>query len=227
MRPSIRGLAPNMLVERGHWDSGDRVVAGIDEVGRGAWAGPLTVAIAVPPQQPRIYGVRDSKLLRESEREALFDRVAEWCEDWAVGHATAAECDRLGMSQAQRLAASRAIASLELLPDRLLVDGRWDFVARGNSHMIVHGDRTSLSIAAASILAKVTRDRLMRDISVDLPWYRLDHNKGYPSPAHQAALQVWGPSTLHRTSWAYMDKLLWRNQPRVRLVTCETSRGMG
>ncbi|NIA24690.1 MAG: ribonuclease HII [Gammaproteobacteria bacterium] len=216
LRPSIRGVSPNLLVEQEYWNSGESVVAGIDEVGRGAWAGPLTIAVAVLPKRRRIYRVRDSKLLNEHEREALFDRVAEWCDDWAVGHATAAECDRLGMSQAQRLAASRAIGALHRQPDRVLVDGPWDFVARGNSHTIVHGDRTSLSIAAASILAKVTRDRLMRSLSSDLPWYRLERNKGYPSPAHRAALQVWGPSTLHRTSWGFMDKLMWQRRPAIR-----------
>lgn len=181
-------------------------------MGRGAWAGPLTIAVAVPPRGKRIYGVRDSKLLNEPEREAIFDRLADWCEDWAVGHASAAECDRLGMSAAQRIAAKRAIERLHRLPDRFLVDGKWDFVGRGTSHMIVRGDRTSVSIAAASILAKVTRDRLMRSLSEELPWFRFEHNKGYPSPAHRSALQVWGPSALHRTSWAYMDKLAWRKQ---------------
>jgi len=213
LRPSIRGVSPNLRVEQEYWSSGARVVAGIDEVGRGAWAGPLTVAVAVLPKERRIYRVRDSKLLNEPEREAIFDRLAKWCDEWAVGHATADECDRLGMSQAQRLAASRALEGLTRLPDRVLVDGRWDFVARGNSHTIVHGDRTSLSIAAASILAKVTRDRLMRALSADLPWYRFERNKGYPSPAHRAAIQVWGPSTLHRTSWGFMDKLMWQKHP--------------
>ncbi|HDK44840.1 MAG TPA: ribonuclease HII [Actinobacteria bacterium] len=212
----MRGASPNLRVEQEYWNSGAGIVAGIDEVGRGAWAGPLTVAVAVLPKERRIYRVRDSKLLNEPEREAMFDRIAQWCDDWAVGHATAAECDRLGMSQAQRVAASRAIERLARQPDRVLVDGRWDFVARGNSHMIVHGDRTSLSIAAASILAKVTRDRLMRALSGDLPWYRLERNKGYASPTHRAALQVWGPSTLHRTSWRFMDKLMWRKHRTTR-----------
>jgi len=216
LRPSIRNAPPNLGVEKEYWNSGDLVVAGIDEVGRGAWAGPLTVAVAVVPKQRRVYRIRDSKLLNEPEREALFDRIVQWCDDWAVGHATPVECDRLGMSQAQRLAASRAIEGLACTPDRMLVDGPWDFVARGNSRTIVHGDRTSLSIAAASILAKVTRDRLMRALSGNLPWYRFERNKGYPSPAHRAALQVWGPSTLHRTSWGFMDKLMWQKHPPTR-----------
>ncbi len=212
MRPSLQNLAPTLRVEKTHWADGDDIVAGVDEVGRGAWAGPLTIAIAVPPKAKRIQRVRDSKLLTEAERESMFDRVASWCDDWAIGHATPSECDRLGMSEAQRLATRRALEDLRRPPDRVLVDGAWDFVGRGNSHTIVRGDRTSLSVAAASILAKVTRDRLMRDVARELPWYRFERNKGYPSPAHRAALQVWGPSNLHRTSWAFMDKLAWRKQ---------------
>jgi ribonuclease HII len=184
-------------------------VAGIDEVGRGAWAGPLTVAVAILPADRRIYKIRDSKALAEHQREALFDRIVQWCTDWGIGHAGPSECDALGMSEAQRLATSRALACLARQPDKILVDGNWDFVGRGNAETIVHGDRLSLSIAAASILAKVTRDRLMRALSDDLPWYRLDRNKGYPSPAHRAALQAWGPSAYHRRSWAFMDKLVW------------------
>jgi ribonuclease HII len=205
----MRGTSPNLALERHYWNRGVELVAGIDEVGRGAWAGPLTVAVALIPAGRRIYRVRDSKLLTEPEREVLYDRITDWCRDWSVGHADASECDRLGMSRAQRLATERAFAGLRNQPGVVLVDGRWDFVGRGTSHLVVHGDRISLSIATASILAKVTRDRLMRDLSPHLPWYDFARNKGYPSPSHQAALHAWGPSVFHRTSWAFMDKLAW------------------
>lgn len=209
MRPSIRSKAPGLAVEREIWAEGAEIIAGVDEVGRGSWAGPLTVAAAVVPRGPRIYKVRDSKMLNESEREALYDRVAAWCITWGVGHASPEECDRLGMSAAQRLAASRALERLGIRPDRVLVDGRWDFVGTGNTKMIVGGDATSLTIAAASILAKVTRDRMMRAMSPSFPGFDFDRNKGYPCPRHRAALSARGPTPIHRTSWAFMDDLPW------------------
>jgi ribonuclease HII len=214
LRPSLKRRGPGLRVERELWDGGEAVVVGVDEVGRGAWAGPITVGAAVVPRGRRVYKVRDSKLLNEVEREALFDRVAGWVEAWGVGHATAAECDELGMSEAQRLAARRAIDGLGATPGEILVDGNWDFV--GGAHRIVRGDRTSLSIAAASILAKVTRDRLMRAQAGQFPGYNFEANKGYPCPVHKAALQAMGPSAIHRRSWVFMDYLMWNGLERYR-----------
>src|SRR5439155_5389797 len=155
LRPR-RTTVPNLGIERALWDEGHGVVVGVDGVGRGAWAGPLMVGAAVLPQDRRVYRVRDSKMLSEAERERLFDRIAEWCVTWAVGGATHEECDTLGMSAAQKLAASRAIDGLGVEPDTVLIDGNWDFVNRGATRRIVKGDQTCLSISAASILAKVT-----------------------------------------------------------------------
>jgi ribonuclease HII len=214
LRPSIRSKAPSLVVERELWANGDRLIAGVDEVGRGSWAGPLTVAVAVIPRGRRIYKVRDSKMLYEHEREALYERVATWCTAWGIGHASPEECDCLGMSEAQRLAARRAIDALGVVPDRILVDGRWDFVGTGNTRMIVGGDATSLSIATASILAKVTRDRMMRTMSSTFPGFDFDRNKGYPCPRHRAALAASGPTPIHRTSWSFMDDLLWSGLDR-------------
>jgi ribonuclease HII len=214
LRPSLRSKAPGLAVERELWANGDRLIAGIDEVGRGSWAGPLTVAAAVIPRGRRIYKVRDSKMLNEHEREALYERVAGWCSAWGIGHASPEECDRLGMSAAQRLAAQRALNGLGVVPDRILVDGKWDFVGTGNTKMIVGGDATSLTIAAASILAKVTRDRMMRTMSSTFPGFDFDRNKGYPCPRHRAALAASGPTPIHRTSWAFMDDLPWSGLDR-------------
>jgi ribonuclease HII len=208
----MRGPAPTLKLERRHWDAGATLVAGVDEVGRGAWAGPLTVAVAIIPPDRRLYRIRDSKLLSEAQRELMFSRIAEWCVDWSAGHVSPEECDALGMSEAQRVAARRALGGLSQRPDVVLVDGGWDFVADGTAIPVVHGDRVSVSIAAASILAKVTRDRLMRALSGGLPWYDLARNKGYPSPTHQAALHAWGPSVHHRVSWGYMDRLVWGSE---------------
>lgn len=201
-------------MERELWESGSGTVAGVDEVGRGAWAGPISVGVAMIPTDRRVYKVRDSKLLTEPEREALFERIAAWCLDWAVGHASPEECDALGMSAAHRLAADRAIAGLSRPPDAVLVDGRWDFVSGVTARTIVKGDARCLSIAAASVLAKVTRDRIMRDEARHYPAYGFDSNKGYPDTRHQAALQAYGPSAIHRRSWVFMDGLIWNGVPR-------------
>ena len=204
-----RRAGPTLSVEKQLWADGHRVVVGLDEVGRGAWAGPLTIGAAVLPQDRRVYGVRDSKQLSESRREALFERVGQWCAAWSVGHATHEECDRLGMSAAQRLAARRALDALEVVPDMVLMDGRWDFVGGDNTRTIVKGDTTCLSIAAASILAKVTRDRMMRAAAQDHPGFDFERNKGYPCPRHQLALAGYGPTAIHRRSWAFMDSVPW------------------
>lgn len=212
LRPSLKRQSPGLQVERELWTDSSTVVVGVDEVGRGSWAGPLTVGAAVVPHDKRVYKVRDSKMLTEPEREALFERIASWCETWSVGHATHEECDELGMSDAQRLAASRALKGLGVGIDHVIVDGNWDFV--GGARKIVRGDRTSLSIATASILAKVTRDRMMRAQADEFPGYNFEGNKGYPCPIHKAALQAWGPSTVHRRSWVFMDHLMWNGVSR-------------
>jgi ribonuclease HII len=202
---------PSLDVERELWDSGAEYVIGIDEVGRGAWAGPLSVGAAVVPRDRRVNNVRDSKMLSEIEREKLFDRIAEWCVAWAVGHAEQWECDRYGMAQAQRIAAKRAIDGLQLprRADHVLVDGNWDFIGQGNTKLLVKGDARCLSIAAASVLAKVTRDRRMREYSQHYPLYNFENNKGYPCPRQKAALRAFGPSAIHRRRWVFMDHLPW------------------
>jgi len=168
----------------------------------------------VIPRERRVYKVRDSKMLSEKEREAMFDRVADWCRSWSIGHATAAECDALGMADAQRLAARRALDGLGLDPDIVLLDGSWDFVEDYETRTLIKGDARCLSIAAASILAKVTRDRMMRADSVEYPHWWFESNKGYPGPRHTAALQWFGPSAIHRRSWVFMDGLAWSGVER-------------
>jgi ribonuclease HII len=217
LRKAIKSKSPSLAVERELWEQGHDIVVGMDEVGRGAWAGPLTVGAAVVPKDRRVYKVRDSKMLTEPEREAMFDRIAEWCAAWAVGHASQEECDTLGMSAAQRLAASRAIEGLQLAcePDRVVLDGKWDFVGRGTTIRMVKADARCLSVAAASILAKVTRDRIMRGEAGNYPGYDFDLNKGYPCPRHKVALRGYGPCAIHRRSWVFMDNLPWTGCPRV------------
>ncbi len=199
--------APTRSMERELWDLGHEGVVGIDEVGRGAWAGPLTVGAAILPVDRRVNRVRDSKLLTEVERERLFERVASWCLAWGVGSASQVECDELGMSAAQKLAAFRAIEQLGVIPDAAVVDGNWDFVSPHVGHVArrIKADARCLSVAAASILAKVVRDREMREHAEHYPHWSFDTNKGYPCPVHKAALQGYGPSGIHRRTWIFMD----------------------
>src|SRR5579885_2111891 len=128
LRKALKAQSPSLALERSLWVEGHDVVVGMDEVGRGAGAGPLTVGAAVVPKGRRVYKVRDSKMLTEAEREALFDRIADWCDAWAVGHASQQECDELGMSAAQRLAAARDLDGLGVVADRVVLEGKWDFV---------------------------------------------------------------------------------------------------
>lgn len=204
---------PSLSVEKGLWAEGYDVVVGLDEVGRGAWAGPLAIGAAVLPRTGRVNGVRDSKMLSEREREGLFDKIASWCTSWSVGFVSHEECDEIGMSGAQKLAARRAIDGLGVKPDHVLLDGNWDFVGEyvGAERVtkIVKGDAKCLSIATASVLAKVSRDRFMRGEDEHFPGYNFAENKGYPCPRHQIALRAYGPTTIHRRSWAFMDSQLW------------------
>jgi ribonuclease HII len=211
----VKSKPPSRRLEQQLWEAGHDVVVGVDEVGRGSWAGPLTVGAAVIPRDRRLYKLRDSKMLTERQREALFDRIAEWCTAWGVGHASQVECDELGMSAAQKLAARRAIEQLGTAPTRVLIDGNWDFVGGGITQRIVKGDATCLSISAASILAKVTRDRIMRGESVHFPGYDFDRNKGYPCPRHKMALAGMGPTAIHRRSWVFMEHIPWTGCVRV------------
>ncbi len=212
---------PSLRVEGRYFADGCSAVAGMDEVGRGAWAGPVSIGIAVvtPGCGRRIpKGVRDSKQLLWAEREKLFVPLGRSLASWAVGHASNEECDALGMTIAQRLAAKRALEQLDVRPDVVLLDGRFDFLAdkvAGVSdfppvRLIVRGDTSAKSISAASVLAKVTRDRLMAEESEHYPWYGFESNRGYPAPLHKMALASWGCTPLHRKTWAFVAGLQYR-----------------
>ena len=206
---------PHASRERLLFESGAKTIVGIDEVGKGSWAGPLVIGIAmlsremVFSDEPAVAlgGVRDSKQLSEVQREDIFDQVAARCLRWSIGAASALECDQLGMVEAQRLATARGFAALSVASvDVAIVDGRWDFVSPHARKVLVEvkADADCVSVAAASVLAKVSRDRMMRSLAGDYPQWHFDTNKGYPCPKHRAALQGYGPSAIHRTSWAFM-----------------------
>jgi ribonuclease HII len=183
--------------------------------------------VVVPDGKAVPRGVRDSKLLSEERREELFPLITAWCAGWAVGHASPVECDQLGMTAALRLAARRALGGLSTMPQVVAMDGSFDYVSDPAStsaddaparpdlqlplvHTVVKGDRTCVSIAAASIVAKVTRDRMMRSMSESFPAFDFDRNKGYPSPVHRTALAGFGLTSLHRRSWSYVDEMAFR-----------------
>lgn len=225
------GTAPDDRWERALGDEGFGLVAGLDEVGRGAWAGPVSVGVVVfPPDVTPPEGVRDSKVLTEDRREELFPLITDWCTDWSVGHAGPDECDRWGMTIALRLAARRALATLRRPPHAVLMDGAFDYVSDPTEpaplpgiievpvfpaepprvRTVVRGDAHCVSIAAASILAKVTRDRMMRAMSASFPAFDFDQNKGYPSPVHKTALAGFGLTSVHRRSWAFVESMAFR-----------------
>ena len=206
---------PHASRERLLFESGAKTIVGIDEVGKGSWAGPLVIGIAmlsremVFSDEPAVAlgGVRDSKQLSELQREDIFYQVAARCSRWSIGAASALECDQLGMVEAQRLATARGFAALSVASvDVAIVDGRWDFVSPHARKVLVEvkADADCVSVAAASVLAKVSRDRMMRSLAGDYPQWHFDTNKGYPCAKHRAALQGYGPSAIHRTSWAFM-----------------------
>jgi ribonuclease HII len=216
--------SPDLKEERRLRREGHEWVAGLDEVGRGAWAGPLTVGVAV--LRPRVTTrsipawLRDSKMLSEARREQIFEKVGAWCEAWAVGHSTPAECDDWGMTEALRVAARRALSGLGQAPEALIIDGPRDLLRHADDPFagvvrpIVDGDAKCASVAAASVLAKVVRDRIMRGEADSFPCYAFERNKGYPSLVHQTALRGYGPSSIHRCSWVFVRDLPWPGRAR-------------
>lgn len=186
----------------------DVLVAGVDEVGRGPLAGDVvTAAVILDPQRP-VAGLADSKQLSEARREQLYAAITERALAWAVARASVAEIDSLNILQASLLAMRRAVEALSVQPGFVYVDGnrcpQWPY----RSEAVVKGDSRVACIAAASILAKVTRDRELVALDALYPGYGLARHKGYPSPEHLQALQQLGPSPIHRRSFKPVAALL-------------------
>ena len=234
-----RSKKPSLRVERALQRQGHRILAGMDEVGRGALAGPVTVGVVLIDETCRSAptGIRDSKLLAPAARERLVPRVQRWALAYAVGHASADEIDEVGIIAALRLAGQRALAQCAIVPDLVILDGNHDwltapeqvgllaFAGEGVSTppvtTMIKADQRCSSVAAASVLAKVTRDRLMVEVDGEHPAYGWVENKGYAAPGHLQALRELGPSQLHRRSW----RLPGIGDPMVNdgLVTAESS----
>ncbi|WP_345640097.1 ribonuclease HII [Streptomyces tremellae] len=215
--------APTHTVERSlRATTGAKTVAGIDEVGRGAWAGPVTVCAAVTGLRRPPEGLTDSKLLTPKRRDALAAVLGDWVTCHALGHASPEEIDDLGMTAALRLAAVRALEALPVVPDAVILDGKHNYLG-GPWHVrtVIKGDQSCVSVAAASVLAKVRRDTMMAELGATTAAYEpfaFGDNAGYPSPVHRAALEEWGPTPHHRVSWSYLDALpRWRHLKKIRV----------
>jgi len=197
----LKRLHCTLKFEKQASQSGARLIAGVDEVGRGSLFGPVVAAAVILDPGYRIRGLRDSKLLLAERREVLAERIREHAIAWAIAAVDAAHIDQINIYQASRVAMREAVINLRPGPDHLLIDAMrldCDLPQRA----IIHGDALSASIAAASILAKVERDRMVREWDPVFPVYGLASNKGYSTPHHLAALRQHGPSPLHRQSFA-------------------------
>lgn len=214
-----RSSKPSLRVERSLQREGYRLIAGMDEVGRGALAGPVSVGVVVIDEHTRTVpqGVKDSKLLSPTARERMVPAVRRWATDYAVGHASAQEIDDVGIMVALRRAGTRALESLRVIPDLVVLDGNHDWLTdperdgllallADGPHpppvtTMIKADMKCSSVAAASVLAKVERDAMLVGFHEDFPHYNWAGNKGYSAPDHLAALEAHGPCELHRRSW--------------------------
>ncbi len=232
VRSGARSAKPSLRVERALLRAGHSLVAGMDEVGRGALAGPVTVGVVVVHAETRSapVGLRDSKLLAPAVRARLAPKVRRWAPGWAVGHAEAIEVDAYGVIAALRLAGTRALVQLNVLPDVIVLDGNHDWLTPPPPALIeltdltgraeaplpslngllpkvqtmIKADLRCTAVAAASVLAKTTRDAIMVDLARANPQfdrYAWAENKGYSAPDHMAALIEQGPTPHHRRTW--------------------------
>ena len=194
-------------IEREIQDEGYRLICGVDEAGRGPLCGPVTAAAVILPEGLYIEGMNDSKKLTPAKREALYDIITKEAIAWAVCNATVEEINATDILSATLLAMRRAIASLDPKPDFALIDGNItrDFTLPVKA--VVHGDAISPSIAAASILAKVTRDRICEELDRQYPEYKIAKHKGYATKEHMAALREFGVAPIYRTKFIrFLDR---------------------
>ncbi|HEV2401870.1 MAG TPA: ribonuclease HII [Candidatus Sulfotelmatobacter sp.] len=197
----LKRLRCTLRYEKRAWAAGAQLVAGVDEVGRGSLFGCVVAAAVILNPSYRVRGLRDSKLLLPERREVLAERIREHAVAWAVAAVDAARIDQINIYHASRAAMRDAVARLAPAADHLLIDAV-KIECEVPQDAIIHGDALSASIAAASILAKVERDRMMREWDTVFPAYGLASHKGYSTPKHLAALRELGPTPLHRQSFA-------------------------
>lgn len=183
-----------------------KLIAGTDEAGRGPLAGPVVAASVIFPEKTRIRGIKDSKLLTEEEREKLLPRILNKALAFSVAVISHGKIDRINILQASLQAMSKSVKRLKIKPDLILIDGNKIFFSEIPCIPIIDGDFKSFSIAAASIIAKVTRDRIMQRLCPKFPVYKWSSNKGYATPEHIEAIKYHGPSVLHRKT--FLSKII-------------------
>jgi ribonuclease HII len=228
LMPRAKKNRPTLDFENNLFSRGAKLIAGMDEVGRGCLAGPVSVGVAVisieninPPEN-----LADSKLLTHEQREELLPLVKTWVKDFAVGHASNEEIDEIGLTRALRRAGRRALVQLVTKPDHLILDGKhnWLMPEKETQNMFeqefddgslsvdlkiitqIKADLTCASVAAASIVAKTTRDQMMAELSKEFPNYFWAENKGYAAPEHLEAIKSFGATKYHRVSWKTFQK---------------------
>ena len=228
LMPRAKKNRPTLDFENNLFSRGAKLIAGMDEVGRGCLAGPVSVGVAVisieninPPEN-----LADSKLLTHEQREELLPLVKTWVKDFAVGHASNEEIDEIGLTRALRRAGRRALVQLVTKPDHLILDGKhnWLMPEKETQNMFeqefddgslsvdlkiitqIKADLTCASVAAASIVAKTTRDQMMAELSKEFPNYFWAENKGYAAPEHLSAIKSFGATKYHRVSWKTFQK---------------------
>lgn len=192
----FKNLMPDLSIEQQYAG----IIAGVDEAGRGPWAGPVVAAAVILDTKNIPFGINDSKKLTDKKREVLYDVIMETSQV-GIGIVGAEEIDRINILQASLLAMQQAVAELPHYPDIALIDGNKAPLLRCKTQTVVKGDAKSLSIAAASIIAKVTRDRIMRQLSLEFPAYGWERNAGYGTKIHQEALATHGITVHHRRSF--------------------------
>lgn len=200
---------PSFDQESLYWQQGYQHIAGVDEVGRGAFAGPVVAAAVILPKVfPRIDEINDSKVLSPRKREELSLIIKEYALSYAISEISVPFINKVGIGKASQMAFRKAIKQLHLQPDFIFVDAFYiQHLTKKKQKPIIHGDSISLSIAAASIIAKVYRDQLMTDLALKYTNYQFDIHKGYGTKRHQEALKVFGLSKIHRTSFN-LDKFI-------------------
>lgn len=188
-------------IENEIYDSGVKLICGVDEAGRGPLAGPVCAAAVILPRNCEIEGLNDSKKLTEKKREALYDVIIEKAVCYGIAFASVEEIEEINILNASMLAMNRAIKMLDPVPELALIDGNRNSAIEINSRCVIKGDAKCADIAAASILAKVTRDRYMLQMAEKYPKYHFEQHKGYGTKLHYEALREHGPSEIHRMSF--------------------------
>ncbi len=194
-------MGPTDFFESSAWACGFRRIAGLDEAGRGPLAGPVIAAIVILPRRISFDDLDDSKLLSENQRNRLFAAITTQAQAWGIGAASEQEIDEFNILGATRLAGHRAFTQITSPPDYLLLDALHLPTVSVHQRSVIKGDQLSISIAAASILAKVSRDRIMATYHAQYPDYQFDLHKGYPTPEHLKRLRQFGPCPGHRRSF--------------------------